>query len=57
MNKLESRSLKDALSQVWLKLAVVLEKKMKMGKVYRQTDRGRTTGDQKFSLEISDQVS
>ena len=36
---------------------VVLEKKMKMGKVYRQTDRGRTTGDQKFSLEISDQVS
>ena len=40
---------------------VVLEKKMKMLKVYRQTDRRtdrqtdtrRTTGDQKSSLELS----
>ena len=41
---------------------VVLEKKMKMGKVYRwtdrQTDRRRTTCDQKSSLELfSAQVS
>ena len=48
---------------------VVLEKKMKMWKVYRQmdgqtdrqtdgrTDRRRTTGDQKSSLELSAQVS
>ena len=35
---------------------VVLEKKMKMGKDYTQTD-GRTLGDQKSSLEISSQVS
>ena len=44
---------------------VVLEMKMKMWKVYKQTDRGmdrqtvgrRTTGDQKSSLELSAQVS
>ena len=48
---------------------VVLEKKSKIGKVYRQTDRQtdgrterqtdrrRTKGDQKSSLELSAQVS
>ena len=40
---------------------VVLEKKSKIGKVYRQTDRRTdrrwTTGDQKSSLELSAQVS
>ena len=40
---------------------VVLEKKMKMWKDYKQTDgqtnRRRTTGDQESSLEISAQVS
>ena len=40
---------------------VVLEKKSKIGNVYRrtdgQTDRRRTTGDQKSSLELSAQVS
>ena len=43
---------------------VVLEKKMKMRKVYRQMDRidrqtdgRRTTGDQKSSLKLSAQVS
>ena len=48
---------------------VVLEKKSKIGKVYRrtdrqtdrqtdgQTDRRRTKGDQKSSLELSAQVS
>ena len=43
---------------------VVLEKKMKMGKVYRQTDGRtdgwtdrRTTGDQKSSPELSAQVT
>ena len=36
---------------------VVLEKKMKMPKVYGQTDGRRTTGDQKNSLELSGQVS
>ena len=44
---------------------VVLEKKSKIGKVYRridrqtdgQTDRRRTKGDQKSSLKLSAQVS
>ena len=44
---------------------VVLEKKLKIGKVYGQTDRQtdgrterrRTTGDQKNSFELSAQVS
>ena len=36
LNKLESPSPKDALGQVWLKFA---QKKMKMWKVYRRTDR------------------
>ena len=44
---------------------VVLEKKSKIGKVYRrtdrqtdgQTDRRRTKGDQRSSLELSAQVS
>ena len=31
---------------------VVLEKKLKMWKVYRRTDRRQTTGDQKSSLEL-----
>ena len=34
---------------------VVMEKKLKIGKVYRQTDG--QTGDQKSSLELSAQVS
>ena len=37
VNKFESPSPIDALNQVWLKL-VVLEKKSKIEKVYRQTD-------------------
>ena len=36
---------------------VVLEKKSKKGKVYRRTDKRRTKGDQKISLEVSAQVS
>ena len=40
---------------------VVLEKKSKIGKVYRWTDRPtdnrQATGDQKSSLELSAQVS
>ena len=63
LNKLESPPPKDAYVpsfQVW-----VLEKKSKIGKVYRQTDgqtdgrtdKRRTTGDQKSSLELSAQVS
>ena len=37
---------------------VVLEKKSKIGKVYRQTDRQtRDEGDKKSSLELSAQVS
>ena len=35
---------------------VVFEKKLKIGKVYRQTDR-QLTGDQRSSLELSAQVS
>ena len=42
VNKFKSPPPKDALCQVWLKIdSVVLEKKMKMWKVYRQTE-GRT---------------
>ena len=54
LNKLESPWPNDALCQIWLKLAltVVLEKKSKLWKVYRQT-----TGNQKNSLELSAQVS
>ena len=45
LNKLKSPLLKDALWQVWLKLAQWFwRRKMKMWKVYRQTDRWRTTG-------------
>ena len=44
LSKLESPSPRDILCQVWLKLAqLVLEKKIKMLKVYRQTD-GHTDG-------------
>ena len=32
---------------------VIFEKKSKLGKVYRQIERRRTTGDQKSSLEPS----
>ena len=60
LNKLESPSSKDALCQVWLKLAEWFWRR----KVYRRTDRqtdGRTDrqtiGDQKSSLELSAQVS
>ena len=42
LNIFESPSPKDSLCQVWLKLALVLEKKMKMWKVYRRTDRQTT---------------
>ena len=51
-----------SLVEIW---RVVLEKKSKIGKVYRRTDgltdgrtdRRRTTGDQKSSRELSAQVS
>ena len=36
---------------------MVLEKKMKMWKINKQTDGPRTTGDQKSSLELLAQVS
>ena len=59
LNKLEFPTPKDALWQIWSKFAhaMVLKKKMKMWKVYRQTDRRtdgdrrRTTGDQESSFE------
>ena len=38
LNKFESPSSKDALCQVWLICSAVLEKKVKMWKVYCQTD-------------------
>ena len=63
LNKLESPSPKDALCQVWLKLAQWFWrrrwkcKKFTDRRTDRQTDRRRTTGDQKSSLELSAQVS
>ena len=62
-NKLESPSPKNALCQVWLKLAQWFwRRRWKCEKFTdRQTDRRtdgrRTTGDQKSSLELSAQVS
>ena len=60
LNELECPSLKYALYQIWIG-QVVLERIMKMWKLYRQSegDRrsyGRTTGDQKSLLELSAQV-
>ena len=46
LNKNEFPSQTDALCQDWLKLALVLEKEMKIWKVYSQIDR-RTIGNQK----------
>ena len=67
LNKLESPSPKDALCQVWLKLAQWFwRRRWKCEKFTdrrtdrqtdRQTDRRRTTGDQKSLLELSAQVS
>jgi hypothetical protein len=55
--KIESPRSKDALCQVWLKLDSGSGDEVKNVKVYRQTDRRRTTGDQKTSLELSAQES
>ena len=58
LNKLESPVPKDALCQVKIGPGF-LEKKSKIGKVYRQTNRRtnrQTTDDQKSSLELSSQV-
>ena len=63
LNKFESPSPKDALCQVWLKLAQWFWRrrwkceKFTDRRTDRQTDRRRTTGDQKSSLELSAQVS
>ena len=59
LNKLESPWPKNALCQVWYKVAhaVVLEKKMKIWKVYRQMDGQRKKDDQKDWLKLSAQVS
>ena len=64
LNKLEPPSSKDALCQVWLKLAQWFWKEDENAKSLQtdvqtdgQTDRRRTTGDQKNSLELSAQVS
>ena len=54
LNKLDSPSPKDALCQVWLKLAQWFWRRR--CKCEKFTDR-RTTGDQKRSLELSAQVS
>jgi hypothetical protein len=64
LNKLESPLSKDDLCQVWLKLAQWFWRKSwkcKSLQTDRQTDgqteRRRTTGDQKSSLELSAKVS
>ena len=62
LNKLESPSHKDALCQIWLKLAQWFWRRWKCEKFTdRQTvgqkDRWRTKGDQKSSLELSAQGS
>ena len=58
-NKLESPSSRDTLCHVWLKLAQWFwSRRWKCEKFTDgQTDRWRTTGDQKSSLELSAQVS
>ena len=48
LRKLESPSPKDALCQVWLKLAQWFLRRSRQ----KFTDRLRTTGDQKSSLEL-----
>ena len=53
--KLESPSPKDALCKLWLKLAQWFWRRR--WKCEKFTDRWRTTGDQKSSLELSAQVS
>jgi hypothetical protein len=55
VNKLETPSPKDDLCQVWSKLTQWFCRKSRKCKSL-QTD-GRTTGDQKSSLELSAQVS
>ena len=51
--KLESSLPKNALCSIWLKLAQwFLKRKVKMRKVYRQTDGRWTTGEKKSSLEL-----
>ena len=58
-NKLESPSPKDALCQVWLKLVQWFWRRQWKCEKFTdgRTDRRRTTGDQKSSLELSAQVS
>ena len=59
LNKFESPSPKDALCQIWLKLAQWFWRrrwngeKFTDGRTDGQTDRRWTTGDQKSSLELS----
>ena len=59
LNKLESPSPKDALCQVWLKLAHWFWRRRWKCKKFTdgRTDRRWTTGYQKSSLELSAQVS
>ena len=67
LNKLESPSPKDALCQVWLKFAQWFWRRWWKCEKFTDgwtvtwtggwTDRRRTTGDQKNSLELSAQVS
>ena len=63
LNKLVSPLTKDALCQVWLKLAQWFWRRRWKCKKFTdrqtdgQTDRRRTKGDQKSSLELSAQVS
>jgi hypothetical protein len=60
LNKLETPSPKDDLCQVWLKLIQWFwrrSRKCKSLQTDRRTDRRRTMGDQKSSLELSAQVS
>ena len=62
LNKLQSPLPKDALCQVYLKLALWLWKRRRKYEKFtcqmdRQTDRWRMTGDQKSSLELLSQVS
>ena len=62
LKKLESPSPKDALCQIWLKLAQWFLRRSRKEEEFTdkrmdgQTD-GRTTVDQKSSLELSAQVS
>ena len=60
MKKLESPSPKDALCKFgwnWPSGSGEEDENVKSLQTDRQTDRRRTTGDQKSSLELSAQVS